>query len=90
MLHAARISQGRVALDRSDHTDDPKSAARRRAIPFEMVWPGTVAMLGSLSARQAADRLRAGGGFVDSGLVVVDALGQPVRPGHSDGHSGAE
>jgi len=75
-----RISQGRVAINRADHVDDPKSAARRRAIPFETVWPGTAALLRSLSARQAADRLRAGGAFVESGLVVVDALGQPVRP----------
>jgi integrase len=97
------ISQGRVALDRSDHTDDPKSEARRRALPVEQMWPGTVDRLRSLSARQAADRLRLGPGyggsltassltvgtassltvptFVDGpGLVVVDAVGRPVRP----------
>lgn len=74
------ISQGRVALDRSDHVDDPKSASRRRALPVEAMWPGTLALLRSLSARQAADRLKAGPAYVDSGLMVVDALGQPVRP----------
>ena len=42
--------------------------------------PGTVAALRALSARQAADRLRAGAAYRDSGLVVVDALGVPVRP----------
>lgn len=76
----ALISQGRVALDRSDHVDDPKSAARRRAIPFETIWPGTLEKFRSLSAQQAADRLRAGGAFTESGLVVVDTLGHPVRP----------
>jgi integrase len=75
-----RVSQGRVALDRSSHVDDPKSAARRRALPVEAMHPGTVAVLRALSARQAAERLRAGTAYVDSGLVVVDALGQPVRP----------
>ena len=44
------------------------------------MWPGTVAALRTLSARQAADRLRAGTAYTDSGLVVLDALGQPVRP----------
>ena len=75
-----RISQGRVALDHADHVDDPKSEARRRAVPVEAMHPGTVALLRSLSARQAADRLAAGPAYVDSGLVVVDALGVPVRP----------
>ncbi len=42
--------------------------------------PGTVALLRSLSARQAADRLAAGPAYADSGLVVVDTLGGPVRP----------
>ena len=75
-----RISQGRVALDRSDHVDDPKSAARRRAIPYEVIWPGTTTLLRALSARQASDRLRAGAVYIDTGLVVVDAIGGPVRP----------
>ncbi len=75
-----RISQGRVALDRASHVDDPKSEARRRAVPVEAMHPGTVALLRSLSARQAADRLAAGSAYADSGLIVVDALGVPVRP----------
>jgi len=37
--------------------------------------------LRALSARSAADRLRLGGQYADAGdLVVVDALGKPVRP----------
>lgn len=74
------VSQGRVALDRGDHTDDPKSAQRVRAVPVEAIHPGTVVLLRSLKATQAADRLRAGEAHRDSGYVVVDALGQPVRP----------
>jgi len=76
-----KISQGRVALDQADHTDDPKSQARRRAIPVEAMWPGTVAALRALSARQAADRLKLGAEYATGGdLVVVDVLGKPVRP----------
>lgn len=74
------ISQGRVALDRSDHIDDPKSGARLRELPFEQMRPGTTAMLRQLSAQQAADRLLAGCAYQSSGMVVVDQLGRPVRP----------
>jgi integrase len=76
----ARISQGRVALYAGSTVDDPKSEARRRALPMEAMWPGTVERLRSLSARQAADRLRAGGAYRESGLIVVNALGVPLRP----------
>jgi integrase len=74
------VSQGRVALGKGDHTDDPKSVSRRRALPVESMWPGTVSALRSLRVQQAADKLRAGTAWADSGYVVVDALGQPVRP----------
>lgn len=75
-----RISQGRVPLLHSDHVDDPKSGARRRAVPVETIWPGSLALLRSLRARQAADRLRAGSAWQESGYVVVDSLGRGVRP----------
>lgn len=74
------IRQGRVALDGGDHVDEPKSAQRRRAVPVETIHAGTVAALRSLRAAQAADRLRAGGAWTDSGLAVVDALGLGLRP----------
>lgn len=74
------VSQGRVAVDRTTVTDDPKSASRRRSVPVEVIWPGTVDRLRSLSARQARDRLAAGSAWTDTGLVVVDALGTPLRP----------
>ncbi|HSV41085.1 MAG TPA: tyrosine-type recombinase/integrase [Nocardioidaceae bacterium] len=74
------ISQGRVAVYTSDAVDDPKSQARRRSLPVEQMWPGTIALLRSLRASQAAQRLAAGTAWQDSGYVVVDALGKPVRP----------
>lgn len=42
--------------------------------------PVTIRLLRSLSAKQAADRLRAGEAWEDSGYVVVDELGRPVKP----------
>jgi len=77
------VAQGRVQLHHEgqrSHVDEPKSEQRRRTVPVEVIHPGTVALLRSLRAQQAADRLRAGGSYADSGLVVVDALGVPVRP----------
>lgn len=76
----AHVSQGRVALDRADHVDDPKSEARRRAVPFETMHPGTVAALRALRARQEAARMAAGAAHDSQGMVVVDAMGRPVRP----------
>jgi integrase len=56
------VQAGRVLLDgRRTATDDPKSAASRRTVPVEEIQPGTVALLRSLRARQAADRLVLGG-----------------------------
>lgn len=74
------VAQGRVALDRGYATDDPKSASRRRTVPVESMWPGTLALLRTMRRQQAADRLRAGAAWQDTGLVVVDALGRGLRP----------
>lgn len=53
---------------------------------MEVIHPGTVALLKSLKVRQAADKLKAGEVYTDSGFVVVDALGVPVRPGWYSDH----
>lgn len=75
------VEAGRVALDgKRTATDDPKSAASWRTVPVESMHTGTVALLKSLRARQAADRLAAGSAYEESGYVLVDALGRPVRP----------
>ena len=49
-------------------------------MPVEQIQPGTVALLRSLRARQAADRLSLGSGYPETGYVLVDTLGAPVRP----------
>lgn len=75
------VQAGRVLLDgKRTATDDPKSAASWRTVPVESMHPGTVALLRSLSARQATDRLVAGPAYQDSGYLLVDALGAPIRP----------
>lgn len=77
----ASISVGRVALnDGTSIVDDPKSAQRVRAVPFESIHPGSIALLKRMKAKQAADQLLAGAAWRDSGLVVVDELGDPLAP----------
>lgn len=76
-----KVEHGRVLLDgHRTATDDPKSTASRRTVPVEEVQPGTVALLRTLRARQAADRLALGAGYLETGLLLVDPLGKPVRP----------
>jgi integrase len=77
----ASISQGRVALENgSSVVDDPKSAQRVRAVPVEAIHSGSIALLKRLKAKQAADRLVAGGAWRDTGFVVVDEVGDPLAP----------
>ena len=51
-----------------------------RASPVEVIHPGTVTLLRALKARQAANRLAAGTAWRESVYVVVNALGEPLRP----------
>lgn len=74
------VEAGRVVVDGTSLIDDPKSEASARTVPVEQMHPGTVALLRALRASQAADRLAAGPAYVDSGLVLVDALGNGVSP----------
>lgn len=60
--------------------DDTKSEASTRTVLVEQMHPGTLAALRALRARQASDRLAAGPAWSDSGLVVVDALGNGIHP----------
>lgn len=77
-----RVEAGRVSLDGGQRTatDDPKSEASKRVVAVEQLQPGTVALLRALKARQAADRLAMGAGYRETGLVLVDAAGAPIRP----------
>ncbi len=77
------VRQGRVPLQNGgqrSHISEPKSEQRRRTIPVEEMYPGTTALLRAYKVRQAADKLKAGPGYAESGLLVVDAIGTPVRP----------
>lgn len=65
---------------KSDFTGDTKSAQHKRTIPIEEIEPGTVAPLKKMKTRQAEEKLRTGAAYVDSGYVVIDELGRPLRP----------
>ena len=75
------VQLGRVKTGRgmTTATDDPKSAASRRVVPVEAMWPGTMAALKALRSSQAEQRLAAGGPW-GSELVLVDAAGQGIDP----------
>lgn len=72
-------SRAVVAAGRTS-PDDAKSEASHRLVPVEQMHPGSLAVLRSLSAAQAADRVAAGSAYDASCLVVVDALGHGVSP----------
>ncbi|MGP4975967.1 site-specific integrase [Brachybacterium tyrofermentans] len=77
------VSQGRVQLQyggQRAHVDAPKSPQRRRTVPVEVIHPGSMALLRTMRAQQMRERMVAGGAWHDSGLVVVDELGVPMRP----------
>ncbi|WP_030146134.1 tyrosine-type recombinase/integrase [Terrabacter tumescens] len=85
------VSQGRVSLQGQRFIEanegqrsiigEPKSGQRWRTVEPDRLHPGTMALLRALKARQAADRLKAGTAYDTShDLVLVDALGAPVRP----------
>jgi integrase len=76
-----KVERGRVLLDgHRTAIDEPKSKASKRTVPVEDIQPGTTALHRSLRARQAQDRLVLGAGYPDTGLVLVNAMGEPVRP----------
>jgi integrase len=78
-VHVA-ASRVRTGHGSDTERDDPKSDASERTVPIEELAPGTVAVLRSLRATQAAQRLAAGSAWESSGLVVADALGRGIHP----------
>lgn len=77
----ATVRQGRVILDgKLDHAGETKTPQRRRTVPVEIIEPGTVELLRAMQARQAEDKLTAGTAYVDSGYLVVNEAGEPLRP----------
>ena len=70
---AGTLSRVGSALERSE----PKTERSRRTVPLS---PAVVTMLKSHRAAQAAEKLRAGSQWRESGLVFATELGTPVEP----------
>lgn len=77
-----RVEHSRVLVGKGrTERDDPKSDASERTVLIETIQPGTVALLRSMKARQAQDRLAVGPAYSNTdNLVVVDSLGRGVHP----------
>jgi len=79
-LAASRISITRTLVDLDGDEpvwSDPKTARGRRSIALD---PGTVAVLRSVRAGQAQERLLCGSGYVDHDLVFAHPDGRPLHP----------
>ncbi|HTR70782.1 MAG TPA: site-specific integrase, partial [Mycobacteriales bacterium] len=72
-----RIVQTRVPVGNEIVTDEPKTAAGRRTVDID---PQTLAALRVLRRQQVEERLAAGPGYLETGLIAVDALGAPIDP----------
>src|SRR5699024_11912021 len=78
---AASVGRGPVITEgRLDHAGETKTPQRRRTVPVEIIEPGTIELLRAMQARQAEDKLAAGTAYVDSGYLVVNEAGEPLRP----------
>ena len=76
-IAASRVLVGKGKTER----DDPKSAASMRTVAVDEIHPGTSALFRALKASQAADRLAAGRGYLNTDdLVVVDRTGAGIHP----------
>lgn len=73
IAHTRTLVEGRM-IEKA-----PESEKGRRVLPLPA--PVTAA-LRAFKARQAAERLALGPGYVDSGLVLVDETGEPWRTDH--------
>lgn len=78
-LDAATVTvhRNRVAVGSETILQTTKTAAGRRVLALT---PGAVTALKRMKAQQAQERLQAGALHQDTGLVAVDALGEPVKP----------
>lgn len=79
-LDASRVSITRTLVDLDGDApvwSDPKTARGRRSIALD---PGTVAVLRSVRAAQAQERLLLGGEYVDHDLVFAHPDGRPLHP----------
>lgn len=72
-----RVVRTRVSVGGVPQASTPKTAAGRRTIHLDA---GLVSALRTHRARQAAERLAAGGAWTDTGHLFVDELGELPRP----------
>lgn len=72
-----RISRTRVVVDGSAIDSVPKTKAGRRSVPLD---PTLVGILRAHKARQAVEKLGAGGAYEDDGYLLADELGRPYHP----------
>jgi integrase len=72
-----RVSGTLTRLSGQLVVSEPKTAKSRRALPLT---PALVALLKSQRTAQAADKLRAGSLWVDSGMVFTSETGAPLDP----------
>jgi integrase len=71
------VQQARVLVEGKIMVVPPKSRNGFRTLPLDVAVAGA---LRTLKVAQLAEKLAAGGAYVDSGYVVVDELGEPVHP----------
>lgn len=72
-----RISRTRVVVNGSAIDSVPKTKSGRRSVPLDS---SLVAILRSHKARQATEKLTAGGANEDDGYLLADELGCPYHP----------
>jgi integrase len=75
---AIHIDETRVIVDGAPTESRAKTDAGRRRVPIDA---HLVALLKAHRARQAGEKLVAGGAYEDRGFVVADELGRPYYPG---------
>lgn len=77
----AEVKRSRVILDgKNDYVGDAKSDQRYRIVPCEELEPGTTKLLKEMKLRQLEEKMKAGKAYTSSGYVVVDELGNRIRP----------
>ncbi|MEP6760790.1 MAG: site-specific integrase [Sporichthyaceae bacterium] len=72
-----QIRHTRVLVDGHPETSEPKTAPGRRDLPL---LPNIASALHAFKAQQQREAETAGAAYEDSGLVVVDEPGRPLRP----------
>ena len=78
-LNAATVTvrRARVLAGYEVRVEEPKTRNALRVLPLD---DAAVTQLRALRARQASERLAAGGAYERSGYVAADELGRPVHP----------